>query len=138
MTDQRVVDASALAAFLLREPDGRKIDSILPLVESGKCELHAPAILEYEMVNILAMAERKGRIHRNQVPILLHEWNTIPITQHTSTTPNIRTRILNLASQHRLTAYDAAYVELAERIPAQLITLDRDLLALKKLYRWIS
>lgn len=35
------------------------------------------------------------------------------------------------------TAYDAAYVELAERLQAKLVSLDADIIKLKKLYRWI-
>lgn len=137
MVEILVIDASALAAFLLREPEGRTLDKILIRVESGHCELHAPVLLGYEIANILAMAERKGRIPSQLRTSLLRDWDTIPITEHSSFDAGIRGRILALASQHKLSAYDAAYLELAQRLSGQLVTLDGDLLSLRRTYPWI-
>ncbi len=133
-----VIDASLLAAYLLREPEGVKFDPILALATSVQASLHAPILIEYELLNILAMAERRGRITKNTAVALLHDWSQIPCSRDSSISPAIRLRILDLSQKHRLTAYDAAYLELAMRLDARLLTLDDDLLRLKRAYRFIE
>lgn len=132
-----VIDASVLAAYLLREPDAGKMDTILQQVIEGTAELHAPSLLVHEMTNILITAERRKRITRTQRTSLLSEWELIPISEHAAPSPQSRQRIVALADQHHLSGYDAAYVELAERLQAKLLSLDTDILRLKKAYRWI-
>ncbi len=133
-----VIDASAFAAFLLREPVGKKLDSTLEALADGKIELHVPALFAFEMLNILTVAERRKRITADQTGKLVAEWETLPITEDATPNPAARRRILALAHRHQLSAYDATYLELAERLQANLLTLDSDILRLKKIYRWIS
>ena len=46
--------------------------------------------------------------------------------------------IILLAREFDLTAYDAAYLELAIRLDSKLATLDADLLKLKRIFNWIE
>jgi len=138
MTTAWVLDASILAAFFLREPEACKLDAVLQDCIAGAAEFHAPSLLPYEMTNILLMAVRRSRISDEQRASILLDWELIPVTLHPAPTPQDRARILSLADRHRLSAHDAAYLELAERIQARLLTLDDALLKLKRSSRWIA
>ncbi len=132
-----VVDASVVAAFLLREKDGAKLEPVLQDVMKDKITLHVPALFAYELLNILTMAERRKRISVDQRDHLMNEWALLPFIEDSTPSPGSRIRILAHAYHHNLTAYDAAYIELAERLQARLLSLDADIIKLKKLYRWI-
>jgi predicted nucleic acid-binding protein len=48
-----------------------------------------------------------------------------------------RPAILEAALRHRLSAYDATYLALADSRGIGLVTADSDLITLRKLYPWI-
>ena len=77
-----------------------------------------------ELANVLLVKERRGRItpELSRKPIQLVE-KMLPSTDKIIDTG----AILALGRQHGLSAYDAAYLELAKRIGAPLATLDRKL-----------
>lgn len=132
-----VIDASAWAAFFLRESTAAPTDELIQGVLDGSVELHAPAHFGFEMTNILLMSARRQRIPASRLADIMAEWELIPVKEHPAPTPPIRRRILALAERHRLSAYDASYLELAERLPAKLLTHDAELLALRATYSWI-
>lgn len=132
-----VIDASVAASFLLREPSAETFADVVLQLADGAVELHTPALFIFELTNILAMAERHKRISSGIKQSLFAEVASIPrIDAPIPGLPTIQ-RIADLAQRHRLTAYDATYLELAERLGATLVTLDSDLLRLRKTYRWI-
>lgn len=132
------MDASMAAAFLLREASGETFIGIVESVADGEVELLVPSIFPCEMLNILVMTERRNRISSDTARALTSEFNQLPITVDPPPHADVRHRIQELAMRHGLTAYDAAYLELAERIGAELITLDRDLLKLSDVFPWIT
>lgn len=86
-----------------------------------------PQIWPLEAVNSLLMAQRRGRItlaERLQLTALLH---ALPIEIDPQTIPQLWTTTALLAQTHRLSAYDAAYLELAIRLGLPLATRDRAL-----------
>ena len=88
-----------------------------------------PSLWHLEAANVLALAERKGRITvaRTAEFIALIENLSIDIDQDTPF--HAFAEILSLARGHGLTAYDAAYLELAMRLGMPLATKDRTLAA---------
>ena len=72
------------------------------------------------------VAQRKGRLTDEQVNEFLEDLAALPIRVMPAAAAQLRA-ILSLAKQHRLTAYDAAYLELAQRAGLPLATLDGDL-----------
>jgi predicted nucleic acid-binding protein len=87
----------------------------------------APELWPLEAVNGLLQAQRRGRIHVAQRAELAHFLKGLPITIDCSTHERVWTDALSLAERHRLTIYDAAYLELALRLELPLATLDDDL-----------
>lgn len=89
----------------------------------------APALWPLEILNGLAMAERRGRLdtaHRRQLAGFLRD---LPVDLDPETASQAWTATALLAERYRLTLYDAAYLELAQRLDLPLATLDQELRA---------
>ena len=126
-----VVDCSQVMAFLLGEEDGGKMEALLLETEQHLAKLSAPALLGYEVNNVLTIAHRKGRIDDEERVVLLQDFFALPIELEPVPTPFLHQEIGELAKAHTLTAYDASYLELGLRKQACLRTLDQDLLKLQ-------
>ena len=89
----------------------------------------APAIWPLEVLNGLTMAERRGRLdimRRHQLAGFLRD---LPVNLDQETADQAWTATMRLSERHRLTLYDAAYLELAQRLQLPLATLDQELRA---------
>jgi len=117
-----VVDASVTASWLL--PDEGH-----PVASAAYNRLrndHAlvPSLWWFEIRNIFVMNERRGRLDGEKTRKALALLGSLPIQQDLE--PD-EAAVLRLARQHRLTVYDAAYLELAQRENVALATLDAEL-----------
>jgi predicted nucleic acid-binding protein len=97
---------------------------------TGGAEAIVPPLWPYEVANSLAAAERHKRTTSAKVARFLDRLARLPI----SLEPTDRSQmgrafdqVLSLARQYRLSVYDAAYLELAERLGVPLASLDRNL-----------
>jgi len=86
-----------------------------------------PALWPLEVANVLLMAERRKRSNHTRATKWLRYLSALPIAVDAETPFRAFDHILNLARPHKLTAYDAAYLELAVRRGVPLGTLDSDL-----------
>lgn len=84
-----------------------------------------PAIWWFEVRNVLIMNERRGRLAEPDTRAFLRALSRLEII--TDRSPD-ETAALDLARRHRLTVYDASYLELARRDDIPLATLDADLI----------
>lgn len=116
-----VVDCSVTAAWLLAEDD-RAERLVAAHVAAG---LHAPAQWQLEMANMLLTALRRKRLDAARVNEALRLVNQLPV-QVEAATPALDTAF-SLGRQYGLTAYDAAYLELALRRHLPLATFDEPL-----------
>ena len=114
----KVIDASALAALLFGEPEAEDV-----LARIGDALLAAPAILPFEIASVCL---KKIRHHPGQRESLLsaHELAGRLEIAITGVEPG---EVLLLAEEVGLTICDAAYLWLARRLGAELLTLDRKL-----------
>lgn len=83
-----------------------------------------PAIWGLEVANVLARAEIQGAITTGRRDSFLRLLSAMPIDTDTATARHALTDTLHLARLHRLSAYDASYLELALRERLPLATLD--------------
>jgi len=112
-----VLDASAAIDWLLQTPAGRQIeDRIYARNES----LHAPHLLDVEVGQVLRRLVRESVIAPQRAEEAIQDLIALRITR----CPHFvfLTRIWKL--RHNFSAYDAAYLALAERLGATLITRD--------------
>ena len=117
-----VVDASIIAAWALGEPDDRVTEIRARLQNDNAL---APSLWWYEVRNALIQNERRQRLTESDTAAFLTGLSELGITLDHS--PDEAT-VIGLSRRHRLTAYDAAYLELAMREGLPLATLDRELI----------
>jgi predicted nucleic acid-binding protein len=117
-----VLDASAVVALLLSTDVGRRVaEQIL----STTVSLHAPQLLDVEVAQALRRYVRLGAITADRGVIGVEALGQLDITRYGHS--ELLSRIWAL--RDNLTAYDAAYVALAEALDAPLLTLDARLAA---------
>lgn len=92
----------------------------------------APSLWALEVANCLLVAERRGRTGPGFRQAALADLALLPITLDAETARLAWGRTSELAAVHRLTLYDAAYLELALRHCLPLATLDADLIQAAK------
>jgi len=111
-----VVDCSALAGILFQEPWADV--AVQQLV--GK-RLHAPHLLPVELTSVALKKHKQG--FRDIAADGLAQLAELDLTFH----PLQVERVLSLALQYQLTAYDAAYLWLAAELTCPLVTFDQQL-----------
>jgi predicted nucleic acid-binding protein len=87
-------------------------------------EAHAPSLWWYEVRNTLLVSERRGRIAEAAVADFLRSLAQLPIRIDIQP---VEPKLMDVARRHRLSVYDAAYLELAARLDMPLLTLDSSL-----------
>lgn len=115
-----VVDASVVVEVLLRTPAA---DAIAERLFTPRETLHAPHLMDVEVAQVLRRYVARGEVqpeHGRELVALLAQF---PITRHAH--QPLLARMWEL--RDNLTAYDAAYVALAEGLRAPLITRDQRL-----------
>jgi predicted nucleic acid-binding protein len=120
-----VVDACTAGAWLLPDEHSAELEPLLEAVLAGKLELAAPELWIYEVTNLLVSALRRNRISDSQLEEGLHLISSIPCTFFDHRTELATRRTAKLALRFSLSAYDAAYLELADRIQARLRSTDK-------------
>ena len=124
MTDM-VIDASLALAWCFKDELTETATRLLEELRSGAAAV--PLLWPIEVANVLAIAERRKRITLAESAQLIALLETLEIDVDGETSALAFTRILDLAREQRLTAYDAAYLELAMRLGVPLASKDGDL-----------
>jgi len=86
-----------------------------------------PAVWPFEVATALAIAERRMRITAEGIAAFLETLRRLPIQVERREAIGLCQATVRLAREHGLTAYDAAYLDLAKREQMHLATLDHDL-----------
>jgi len=115
-----IVDASVLLRAFL--PDETQANALAVVRDHvlGKIQLQAPALLPYEIINAVWQAERRKRITASQAERILQSFSKLEI----EITPQSWEKLLPLARRFERTAYDAAYLALAQETSQTLLTGD--------------
>ena len=121
-----VVDASLTLSWCFEDEATPYSRSVLATLETTYAVV--PALWSFEVANVLACAERKQRITQEGVAEFLETLRRLPIQIERREALWLWQGILPLVRLHGLSAYDAAYLELAKRERMSLATLDHDLL----------
>lgn len=119
-----VLDASVAAAWILPDEDNAAADAILHLVAAKGAA--SPDLLWHELRNILLMAARRDRLPRKEIVPSLLRLRRLPI-ETVEVTSGGDTALIELAVTHDLTAYDAAYLALADDRGMPLASADKRL-----------
>jgi predicted nucleic acid-binding protein len=116
-----VLDASSAVAVLLNL--GASASGIRDRMDQANEGLHVPHLFEIEVMNVLRRYELNGDLSAERARLAMNRLSAMRVTlyPHTALLP----RIWEL--RENVTAYDAAYVALAETLEAPLITRDERL-----------
>lgn len=114
-----MVDSSAIVAGLFEEAEAEQA-----LQAMAAHELHAPSLLSYELANVARTKTRAGA-PPERVTDALQAYEGLAIALH----PTEPRTLHALALAHDLSTYDAAYLALAIRLQAPLLTFDQRLAA---------
>jgi predicted nucleic acid-binding protein len=112
-----VLDASVVMDWLIRSPAAQRIES---RIFSRNQSLHAPELLDLEVAQVLRRLVREDTLSTSRAETAIEDLLEIRITRYPHSV--LLPRIWQL--RHNLSAYDAAYVVLAERLGATLLTRD--------------
>jgi predicted nucleic acid-binding protein len=117
-----VVDANLFVALVSGDQRGdRVLEQLIQWIDAD-VEIHAPMLARYEFTNALTRLLVAGAFQLDKVEAAWNDLSLLPVTYHTIT--NAKRTVEIALGLGRQTAYDAAYLELAERIKAELWTLD--------------
>jgi predicted nucleic acid-binding protein len=120
-----VLDCSATMAQVFQDETTLVISEVFDRVANHGAWV--PELWRFEVFNTLNMGIRRGRIGLDDRRRILLHLDSLPIRFDTETYRFFWTKTAELADLHKLTIYDAAYLELALRLILPLATLDRDL-----------
>ena len=118
-----VLDSSVTATWCFPDEEHRAAEAAFDRL--GGDEAFVPALWWFEIRSILVVNERRGRIDGADTASFLTDLERLSI--RIDRDPHSDT-VLSLSRKHKLTGYDAAYLELARRLDLPLATLDRALI----------
>ena len=118
-----VLDSSICLSWFFPDERTGFTDAALSLAAQEECWV--PAIWRLEFANALLVAERRRRLTRAERLQVLDEAARISL-RIDALVHDLR-QISDLAGRHGLSTYDCAYLELALRLSAPVITLDKEL-----------
>jgi len=115
-----IVDASAVLEFLFATPTGAAVGA---RITDAAEEVAAPCLLDIEVAHVVRRWFLTGAIDEERGAKAVEHLGRLNVRRwpHEPLFPRIWTL------RHNLTAYDAAYVSLAESLGAPLLTCDRSL-----------
>jgi predicted nucleic acid-binding protein len=117
-----VPDTSAILSLAFPDEDAAYAKAVLDAIDADQAFI--PTLFWFEVRNGLVIGERRGRITAKQTTSFLADLSLLPF----EIDDQIReATVLSLARQQKLTVYDAAYLELAQRKNLPLATVDQAL-----------
>ena len=119
-----VVDASVTLSWCFPDEQTDSSMSVLDRLQSGEKAL-VPAFWAVEVLNTLLVGERRGRITAEQTVMFLDTLKILKPALDYATLEQVAGPVQIICRDHRLTPYDALYIELAQRSGCPLATLDQ-------------
>ena len=120
-----VIDCSVAVTWCFEDQATAASDGLLDRL--GDEPAAAPVIWPIEFGNVLAMAERRGRIDAAQLAECVALLRELPVAIDEESPQRALDEVLALARAEGLTTYDASYLELAMRLGVPLATQDKAL-----------
>lgn len=122
-----VLDCSLTVAWFFEDETNRYAQAVEDSLPTAAAIV--PTLWPLEVANALLMGERRKRATEAKVTTFLRLLEALPIALDDETATRAWQQSLHLARSHRLSVYDATYLELALRYGLPLATLDNRLTA---------
>ena len=122
--NQVVVDASVALKWYLDDKElGTKALNILTHYLSNNIDLIAPSLLEYEVMNGLKIAQKRGRIDKNTIQSAVEGFFNLEIKVFNIS--HFSNKALDIINSSDISLYDASYLALAENEKSSFVTADK-------------
>ena len=121
-----VPDASVTLPWCFEDERTPYTEALLDRLIEGEAVI-VPSHWPVEVLNTLVQAKKRGRVEEEGIQGFLRDLSSFHILVDEERGLALWERVRYLAEVHHLTAYDAAYLELAQRTGLPLATLDREL-----------
>lgn len=133
-----VLDASVvLKWYLVDEEYGQKALDLLFQYVSNGLEILAPSLLEYEVLNGLFVAQKRGRIREEKLLIAIEGFIDLEIKLKYLS--HFHSRMMHYCKVYHRSVYDASYLAIADVEGITMITSDEGLYnAIKKDLKWVK
>lgn len=122
-----VLDCSVAMAWCFEERRDESTLAVLGML--GDASAVVPQHWYLEVANVLVVSERRGLVTAQKSGEFLSLFGSLPLVTDGLTAGHAWDTSLQLARNHGLTSYDAAYLELALRRGLPLATRDKKLVA---------
>jgi predicted nucleic acid-binding protein len=122
-----VLDASVVLTWCFPDENAAMAQHVAGMFKRGDTAV-TPSFWPHEVLNALLVGEKRKRISKELVRSFLDDLATLPIVLEQFPAGVVFDRIQHLSREHGLTAYDAAYLDLALDSGLPIATLDEDLM----------
>lgn len=120
-----VLDCSIAICWCFEDEASPETDAILEIVRDKGAIV--PNLWHLEVANVFLKAKNRSRIKTTEIQMRLDLLAKLPIKTDGETHLRVFREIVNIAERENLTAYDAAYLELAIRCSLPMATKDKTL-----------
>ena len=133
-----VIDASvALKWYLADEEYSQKALGILDKYVSNELDIQAPSLLEYEVINGLIIAKKRGRIQEEKILAAIEGFMGLELKLKNLSL--YYPKLIHYCKVYNRSAYDASYLAVADDERILLVTADKELYnAVKKDLKWVN
>jgi predicted nucleic acid-binding protein len=121
-----VLDASIVLTWCFPDEASQKAQEIAERIAAGDRVL-VPAFWRHEMLNALLVGERRKRLTPELTQAFIEDLDRLPVDVDIPSSAVVFNSVQGLSRKHSLTAYDAAYLEIAIREKSSLATVDQDM-----------
>lgn len=130
MSNDFVVDNSIVMAWCFEDKATKYTDAVQEILINHRA--FVPAIWPLEAANVLLVAERNKRISKADSGRFIALLSQLPIEVVQSEPGRVFYDTLSLARQHKLSSYDASYLELAIRKGLPIASSDKAIIRAAK------
>lgn len=133
-----VIDASVVLKWYLTDKKfGIKAINLLDEYISNELDILAPSLLEYEVMNGLIIAQKRGRIKEDKILSAIEGFKNLGI--RLKSLSYLYPQVIHFCKIYNRSVYDASYMALALDEGISLITADEGLFnAIKKELEWVK
>ena len=133
-----VIDASVVLKWYLTDEElGVKAISLLGEYVSNELDILAPSLLEYEIMNGLMIAQKRGGIKEEKILSAIEGFENLGINLRSLS--DLYPQVIHFCKTYNRSVYDASYMALALDEGISLITADEGLFnSIRKDLKWVK
>jgi predicted nucleic acid-binding protein len=121
-----VIDSGVLLKAYFPDEEGHaEAQGLISDYARGKITFQAPNLITYEIINACLVASRMARFPKNKAKELMDEILEIEITKED--VDHLKGRIFDISVKYNRSAYDGAYIVIAESKNLPFLTGDKKL-----------